>query len=275
MNTSLTNLVNAAVAVLNTSTPLEKCAAAAQAGKVSSMPEAAARADPSQPPFRPARPDKPVLLPPGDVPKRRLGSAQGRATLLHAVAHIEFNAIDLAFDMAARFHGDIARSGLNPITFVQDWVRIGAEEAYHFELITARLDEYGLLYGDLPAHDGLWEAAERTAHDVAARLVIAPMILEARGLDVTPGMIERLKTAGDVESAAALEIIYRDEIGHVAAGKRWFNAVCESRSAEPEAVFHEIKGKYFPGALKPPFNHKARKAAGLKRSLYDDPRREN
>lgn len=203
------------------------------------------------------------------MPRRRLGSANGRATLLHAVAHIEFNAIDLAFDMAARFATDIAKEGLDPAAFLTDWITVGGEEAYHFGLVIDRLRAYGVSYGDLPAHDGLWEAAENTRHDVAARLAIAPMILEARGLDVTPGMIEKLVSTGDQESAETLAIIYRDEIGHVACGQRWFEAVCNARNADPIEMFEKMRTEHFNGPLKPPFNHDARSAAGMDRVYYE------
>lgn len=221
------------------------------------------------PPDRPARPLRPLLVPPGDVPKRRLGSPEGRAALLHAVAHIEFNAIDLAFDMAVRFAGDACRLGLDEAAFMADWFAVGADEARHFGLIETRLAALGAVYGDFPAHDGLWEAAENTAGSLLARLAIAPLILEARGLDVTPGMIEKLRGAGDEESAEALEIIYRDEIGHVACGKKWFNAVCAVEALDPVSAFRDLKNRYFSGPLKPPFNHDARSRAGLPRAFYE------
>ncbi len=264
-------LINAAVDVLSAGDPAQKTAAAFAAADLmndaAASPAGTAR---RSPPDRPARPDRPALVAPGGAPRRRLGSAKGRAALLHAVAHIEFNAIDLAFDMAARFADAVAAEGLDAAAFVRDWIRIGAEEAYHFGLIQTRLAAHEAAYGDLPAHDGLWEAAEATAHDVAARLAIAPMILEARGLDVTPGMIERLEAVGDHDSAAALKIIYRDEIGHVACGRRWFHAICKARSEEPAAAFRAMKDRYFAGALKPPFNHAARAQAGLERNLYEE-----
>lgn len=219
-------------------------------------------------PLRPARPERPPSAHPSDVPKRRLGSEAGRATLLHAIAHIEFNAIDLAFDMAARFAQDIEGLGLNHLQFTKDWFSIGGDEAYHFTLINRRLSELGAGYGDFPAHHGLWDAAEKTAGDLLGRLVAAPLILEARGLDVTPGMISRLQAVGDNESADILKIIYSDEIGHVACGKRWFHAVCKARSLDPVETFHKLREQYLPTALKPPFNAKARQAAGLSEEYY-------
>lgn len=222
-----------------------------------------------QPPERPARPLKPDLVAPGDVPRRRLGSPEGKAALLHAVAHIEFNAIDLAFDMAARFASQIEADGLDAAAFVADWIRIGGEEARHFSMVCARLEAFGFAYGDLPAHDGLWRAAEDTSGDVLARLAIAPLVLEARGLDVTPEMMNRLRAAGDEESAAVLDVIYREEVGHVACGKRWFYAVCAARGLDPAGAFHALREAHFAGRLKPPFNHEARGRAGLPRSFYE------
>ena len=260
---------DAAVAVLHAGEPAAKVAAARHALKMLSV-DAPPTPNFSRPPDRPARPAQPTLTAPGNVPRRRLGTPAGRVALLHAVAHIEFNAIDLAFDMAARFHEDIAAAGLDGAAFLADWIRIGEEEARHFGLVCDRLRDYGATYGDLPAHDGLWEAAEATAENVAARLAIAPMVLEARGLDVTPGMIERLTAAGDLESAAALETIYKDEIGHVACGKRWFHALCMTKNADPAETFHRLRKRYFAGGMKPPFNHAARAAAGMDRSFYEE-----
>ena len=173
-------------------------------------------------PDRPARPAKPVLLLPGDMPRRRKGGSEGnRIALMHAVAHIELNAIDLAFDIVGRF------GSMMPRTFSDDWIAVGADEGRHFELIQQRLDDFGSSYGDLPAHDGLWESAVKTAHHLPARLAVVPMVLEARGLDVTPGMIDRLERFGDQQSADVLKVIYEEEVAHVAAGKRWFQWIAE------------------------------------------------
>lgn len=264
MNTVLA----ACVAALNAGDPDEKCIAAETALRLATGPEAFADIPVDPLPGRPARPDRPVLVSPGEVPRRRLGSPAGRTALLHALAHIEFNAIDLAFDMAARFGPAIAALGLDAGAFVRDWVRIGAEEARHFQSLTARLAAYGAAYGDLPAHDGLWAAAERTSGDVLARLAIAPMALEARGLDVTPAMAERLAEAGDKESSAAIRVIFKDEIGHVAAGVFWFGAVCDRRGLAPEAAFKALLETHFEGELKPPFNDEARRRAGLTPDFY-------
>lgn len=215
-------------------------------------------------PDRPARPDRPRLLPPRDMPKRRAGaSVAGRVALLHALAHIELNAIDLAFDIVARFAApDLPRA------FYDDWIRIGAEEARHFLGLAARLADFGAAYGDLPAHDGLWEAAEVTADDLLARLAVVPLVLEARGLDVTPAMIDRMAHFGDAATASMLETIYRDEIGHVATGRRWFGWLAESRGLEPRTAWQDLVAARFRGALKPPFNKAARRAAGLGADWY-------
>jgi uncharacterized ferritin-like protein (DUF455 family) len=215
-------------------------------------------------PSRPARLDRPSLFPPRDMKRRRnLGALPGRIALIHALAHIELNAIDLGWDIVARFSGsDLPRE------FFDDWVGVAAEEAEHFALLRARLTELGSDYGALPAHDGLWEAASATAHDLLARLAIVPLVLEARGLDVSPEMIARLERAGDAASAAILRRIYADEIGHVAVGARWFDRLCRARGLDPAAVFHDRVRRYFGGALKPPFNREARDRAGLPAGFY-------
>jgi uncharacterized ferritin-like protein (DUF455 family) len=214
-------------------------------------------------PDRPARPDRPELLPASRMPKRRRGgSERGRIAMLHALAHIEFTAIDLAFDLAGRF------GALFPPRFADDWIGVGADEAMHFALLDRRLRALGAGYGDLPAHDGLWEAAEATAHDALARLAVVPMVLEARGLDVTPATIERFEAARDARSAAILSRIYRDEIRHVGAGSRWFRTACESGGMTPVAEWQRLVRTYFRGAIKPPFNDSARDEAGLSRDFY-------
>jgi uncharacterized ferritin-like protein (DUF455 family) len=206
-----------------------------------------------------------LLRPPKEVAKRRaFGSPAGRIALLHALAHIELNAIDLAWDLVARFSGEEL-----PRAFFDDWVEVAAEEAYHFELLAGRLAELGARYGDLPAHDGLWEAAAATADDLLARLAVVPLVLEARGLDVTPEMAARLKRVGDAESAAILHRIYHDEIRHVAAGLRWFDRLCRARGLDPLGVFHERVRRFFKGDLKPPFNREARNAAGFPADYYE------
>jgi uncharacterized ferritin-like protein (DUF455 family) len=197
------------------------------------------------------------------MPKRgRGGSDRGRLAMLHALAHIEFGAIDLAFDMAGRFGASFPRM------FVDDWIGVGADEAMHFVLLDRRLKAMGSGYGALPAHDGLWEAAEATRGDVLARLALVPMVLEARGLDVTPATVERFQAAGDARSAAILTRIYTDEIRHVRAGTKWFTFASESRGFLPVPHWHELIRTHFRGALKPPFNASARDEAGLSQDFY-------
>ncbi|MEO1038310.1 MAG: ferritin-like domain-containing protein [Pseudomonadota bacterium] len=226
-------------------------------------------ADPVRLPERPARPDRPEQVAPGKVRRRRLTHQAGRFALLHAVGHIEFNAIDLAFDMAARFGSDPRLPAARRKAFISDWLSVGDDEARHFQLVSERLKALGGAYGDLPAHDGLWAAAEATSDDMAARLAVAPMVLEARGLDVTPGMIDRLNSVGDADSAAVLAIIYREEIGHVAAGRRWFDVVCNSEGRNAQDHFQTLVRQRFKGLLKPPFNQAARASAGLPASFYE------
>ncbi|MGZ8997533.1 MAG: ferritin-like domain-containing protein [Allosphingosinicella sp.] len=214
-------------------------------------------------PARPARPSLPELLPASHMPKRgKGGSERGRIAMLHALAHIEFAAIDLAFDLAGRFGGGF------PPEFVSDWIGVGADEAIHFLLLDRRLRALGSFYGALPAHDGLWEAAEATAHDPLARLAVVPMVLEARGLDVTPATVERFEAGGDLRSAAILSRIYRDEIRHVGAGTKWFRIGCEAQRIEPVSHWQRLVGLYFRGLVKPPFNDSARLEAGLSRDFY-------
>ncbi|MDQ8758194.1 ferritin-like domain-containing protein [Sphingosinicella sp. LHD-64] len=214
-------------------------------------------------PDRPARPAAPELLPPNRMPKRgKAGSERSRIALLHALAHIEFGAIDLAFDMAGRFGAEMPRA------FIDDWIGVGADEAIHFALLDRRLRALGSHYGALPAHDGLWAAATATAHDVAARLAVVPMVLEARGLDVTPTTVAAFERGGDPRAAAILMRIYRDEIRHVAAGTRWFGFACESLGLDPVPHWHALVRRHFHGAVKPPFNDSARGEAGLSRDYY-------
>ena len=217
------------------------------------------------PPSRPSRPTAPALRPPREVPRRRINSApQGRIALLHALAHIELNAIDLAWDIIARFtHEDLPRA------FYDDWLQVAEEEAKHYGLLAQRLSELGAAYGDLPAHDGLWEAAESTAGDLLARLAVVPLVLEARGLDVTPAMIDKLEKVKDPESAAILKVIYEEEIGHVAIGKRWFDYLAQRRGLASQSAWHNLVRQHFRGQLKPPFNESGRRAAGLTPGDYE------
>lgn len=258
-----TTLGAAAVAILTTPEASEKARLAQLAGAAWREGRLAFDFEGSAPPDRPARPERPELRLPRDMPRRRAGGAKGRFALLHALSHIELNAIDLAFDMVARF------GPAQPRGFSNDWVRVGEEEGKHFNLLEVRLNLLSGAYGDLPAHDGLWDAAYSTRHNLLARLAVVPMVLEARGLDVTPAMIDKLTAAGDEESAAVLRVIYEEEKGHVAAGSRWFLHETAARGMEPEATFHKLVRTYFRGDLKRPFNDLARAAAGLPSGFYE------
>jgi uncharacterized ferritin-like protein (DUF455 family) len=217
----------------------------------------------ASPPLRPARPERPELLAPKDVPRRRPGSPAGRIALLHAVAHIELNAVDLHWDIIARFADQPM-----PLGFYDDWVKAADEEAKHFNLVSDCLEAMGSHYGALPAHAGMWRAAEDTATDLLGRLAVVPMVLEARGLDVTPGMIEIFARAGEARPLAALEVIYAEEVSHVAYGSKWFNWLCGRAGSDPKEVFHALVRRYFHGQLKPPFNEAKRADAGLPPDFY-------
>jgi uncharacterized ferritin-like protein (DUF455 family) len=216
-----------------------------------------------QVPDRPGRPEKPDLIPPRQVPKRALTTEKGRVALLHAIAHIELNAVDLALDIVARFASEPV-----PISFFDGWMRVAFEEAKHFRLVRDRLRQLGADYGDLPAHDGLWQAAHDTRNDLTARLAVVPLILEARGLDVTPALQAKMREAGDLESAAVLDVIYEDEKGHVAVGAKWFRFLCARQKKDPAAAFQALVRANFRGPLKAPFNDIARAEAGLTPSFY-------
>ena len=252
-----------AVDVLTAPDPADKQALSAAA--VAAWRGSALAVGQATPPDRPGRPARPELKAPRDMPRRRAAQTlAGRIALLHALAHIELNAIDLACDIIARFPGD----GL-PREYHDDWVTVADEEARHFEMLSGRLADFDASYGDLPAHDGLWQAAEKTSHDLLARLAVVPLILEARGLDVTPAMIANLRRADDAASAEILETIYRDEIGHVEIGRRWFEHVCRSRGVAPVATFHALVRAHFHGRPKPPFNAEARGRAGFGPEYYE------
>ncbi len=215
------------------------------------------------PPDYPSRPDKPELLSPRDVPRRRPGTTDGRVALLHAVAHIELNAVDLHWDLIARF----AHVPMPP-GFYDDWVKAADEESKHFNLMSDCLEASGSHYGALPAHAGMWRAAEDTSEDFMGRLAVVPMVLEARGLDVTPGMIEVFRKADDPRAVAALETIYAEEVAHVAYGSKWFHFLCGRDNLDPKPLFHALVRRYFHGALKPPFNEEKRAEAGLPPDFY-------
>lgn len=204
----------------------------------------------------PGRPGRPELVDPARVPRRRLGSAAGRAALVHAIAHIEFNAINLALDAVYRFRG-------MPRDYYEDWLSVAVDEARHFELLVRRLRALGFDYGDFPAHNGLWETAVKTADSCLVRMALVPRVLEARGLDVTPGMIDRLAAAGDGETVAVLQVILDEEVRHVAIGTRWFRFCCEQQGIEPLATFLELLRQRSAGLPRGPFNLPARRRAGF------------
>jgi len=210
-------------------------------------------------PGLPGRPQKPELVSPKSLKRRAMQSTEGRAIMIHALAHIEFNAINLALDAVWRFPG-------MPTDYYADWLQVAEEEALHFNLLAGHLYKLGHAYGDFPAHNGLWDMAQRTAHDLLARIALVPRTLEARGLDVTPGLQARLAQAGDHDAASILDIILRDEIGHVAIGNRWYGWLCGQRGLDPVAAYAELAERYRAPAQRGPFNLEARKAAGFNES---------
>ena len=205
------------------------------------------------------RPARPELVAPSRLVQRRLNTPQGHVALIHAVAHIEFNAINLACDAVYRFR-DL------PDDYYTDWTRVAAEEAYHFSLLRERLGQLGHAYGDFPAHNGLWELAVDTAHDPLLRMALVPRVMEARGLDVTPGMMQRLAAIGDHASVAILEIILRDEVGHVEAGSRWFHHLCAQRGLDPEQTYFSLLEHHLPAGVRCPLHRAARLEAGFSES---------
>lgn len=210
----------------------------------------------AEPPGLPGRPERPRLVPPKDVPTRSPFTAEGRAALLHAIAHIEFNAINLALDAVWRFAG-------LPEDFYRDWFRVAAEESLHFTLLREHLATLAHDYGDFDAHDGLWIMTARTAHDIVARMALVPRTLEARGLDATPPLQAKLAKAGDARAVAILDVILRDEIGHVAIGNRWYRYTCERAGLDALAIYPGLVERYAAPKLRPPFNDAARRAAGF------------
>lgn len=215
------------------------------------------------PPMYPSRPDKPELLSPTEMPRRRTGKLKGRIALLHAIAHIELNAVDLHWDIIPRF----AKTKM-PRGYYDDWVKAAEEESKHFNLLCDRLEAMDSHYGALPAHAGMWQAATDTANDFIGRLAIVPMVLEARGLDVTPGMIKLFKKVEDTKTVDTLEIIYAEEVGHVTYGSKWFHFLCGRHEYDPKDCFHALVEKYLKGGLKPPFNDEKRAEAGLPPDFY-------
>jgi uncharacterized ferritin-like protein (DUF455 family) len=258
-------LAEAARAIVSAADPARKVALAQQAAGAWLRRELALSvlSDARPMPDRPGRPERPALLAPRAMPKRTTAGLEGRIALLHALAHIELNAVDMTWDLIGRFHrADVPRA------FFDNWVQVGLEEAKHFSLVCGRLAELGAAYGDLPAHDGLWQSAQETGHDLLARTAIVPLVLEARGLDVQPSMLAKLRGHGDEASAKVLEIIYRDEKRHVAYGARWFRYLCERERLPVEPTFHALVRRYFRSPLKPPFNDRARAEAGLTAGFY-------
>ncbi len=210
----------------------------------------------AEPAGLPGRPSAPVLVEPRLLSHRGMQSQEGRAVLLHALAHIEFNAINLALDAVWRF-------GEMPEAFYGDWLQVAAEEAHHFTLLAERLAQFGHAYGDFPAHNGLWDMCERTREDVLARMALVPRTLEARGLDASPPIRARLMQAGDLDSAAILDVILRDEIGHVRIGNRWFRYLCDARGLDPHPTYQQLAEQYRAPRLRGPFNFEARRDAGF------------
>ena len=267
-------LCNAALDILNCANPIDKASKTRvhaqnwRAGNITHIGLAAGI------PPRPARPEKPELLAPAKMPKRRkAGSTKSKIALLHAIAHIELNAIDLAWDIMARFahySDQNQEQGFTlPKAFFDDWLKVADDEAKHFLMLVERLGDFDAAYGDLPAHDSLWESSEKTAHDFAARLAIVPMVLEARGLDVTPNMIAAMNKQGDDKTSNMLQIIHDDEITHVRAGTRWFESWCEYHDFDIEEKWQDLVRTYFARTLKRPFNHPSREEAGMIRDWYE------
>jgi uncharacterized ferritin-like protein (DUF455 family) len=254
----MTDLHTAAKACLDAADPADKLRLTSNAWQAFLAGEL--RADPCSPPPEPigapGRPEKPRLVNARKLPQRGLGSAEGRIALVHAVAHIEFNAINLAWDAVYRYRG-------KPDDYYRDWASCANDEARHFALLSGRLAELGHAYGDFDAHDGLWQMAEKTADNDTARMALVPRVLEARGLDVTPGMIERLRQHGDERTVAVLEIILREEVAHVAAGTRWYHHCCERDGIEPVDTFFRLIRDYMGVDLRGPFNRRARLDAGF------------
>ncbi|HEX7907829.1 MAG TPA: ferritin-like domain-containing protein [Paraburkholderia sp.] len=248
----------AALAALCEIDPPTKAAAARalHAGVLEGRMTWATHLELDEPAGLPGRPARPELVEPRKLGRRSMQSPQGRAVLLHALAHIEFNAINLALDAVWRFAG-------MPAAFYTDWLKVAAEEAYHFSLLTTRLAEYGHAYGDFPAHDGLWDMCERTRGDVLARMALVPRTLEARGLDASPPIRARLLQAGDQASAAILDVILRDEIGHVLIGNRWFRHLCDEGGLDPHETYTRLADQYHAPKLRGPFNFEARRDAGF------------
>ncbi|HKK05595.1 MAG TPA: ferritin-like domain-containing protein [Gammaproteobacteria bacterium] len=256
-------LFDAALQCLRHEDPAAKTAATAAAA--SAWREGAlspTSSSPVQPIAAPGRPQRPRLVAPRELARRSAQSQEGRAALIHSLCHIEFNAINLAWDAVYRFRE-------MPREYYDDWVRVAEEEAYHFTLLREHLNTLGHDYGDFDAHDGLWEAARETAHDPLVRMALVPRVLEARGLDVAPGIADKLHAGGDERAVAILDIIQRDEVGHVAIGSRWFNYLCAQRGLAPAPTFRRLLDEHMPGRVRGPLHRSARIAAGFTEQELD------
>lgn len=251
------NLFEAALCCIKIEDPFEKASAAKTLYRQWCGNELDARSlnEPERI-LNPGRPVRPCLVDPRQVPKRGFKSRQGLVKLAHAIAHIEFNAINLALDAAYRFRG-------MPHDFYTDWLRVAAEESSHFKMLAEYLEHNGVQYGDYDAHNGLWEMALKTDHDVMVRMALVPRVLEARGLDVTPAMIDKLDKVGEQQLVDILKVIHKEEIGHVLIGTRWFNYVCEQRALSPRVIFTELLDKHMNGSIQGPFDEDSRARAGF------------
>ncbi len=207
----------------------------------------------------PGRPEKPELIAPKELPKRNLQTIEGRAAMIHSFAHIEFNAINLVWDLICRFQD-------MPLEFYLDWAQVAAEETHHFELLQRQLNQLGYDYGDFTAHNGLWDIADKTAHDLLLRLAVVPRIMEARGLDVTPDLINRFRQIKDETTSLLLELILEEEIGHVRIGTKWYRYQCDKLNQDPEVTFEKIVREYMPSNKSKKINHEARLMAGFSQS---------
>lgn len=252
-----------AVRCLEETDPAAKCALVAALDPDPGVPDPGLRA-----PVRPGRPNKPRLVDPRELPRRQLGSPAGHAAFIHAICHIEFTAINLALDALVRFPG-------LPRDYYAGWVGVAREKAEHFALLAAHLATLDTAYGDFDAHDGLWDMAERTSDDILRRMALVPRVMEARGLDVTPGMIRRLLAVGDEEGARILERILADEIGHVALGSHWFERICRQRGLDPQSTFADLVAREFGKLRSGAMNTEARLAAGFSARELDLLRADN
>lgn len=233
--------------------PQRKCEAIHAILKESLLDKATVFAEPEG---IPGRLSKPELVPPGKVGRRAMNTVEGRAVLIHALAHIELNAVNLAADIIWRFAG-------MPAQFYLDWLKVAKEEAYHFQLLVGHLSTQGFAYGDFPAHNSMWEMAEKTRGDLLARLALVPRTLEARGLDATPAVMAKLAQAGDHAAADILAIILHDEIGHVAIGNFWYKKLCAEQGLDIISTYAEMTRKYKAPPVRGPFNLEGRRAAGF------------